>query len=100
LPAKVQSCLACGKPLVAALDWEGSRVVKASGAGIAVPSGDAAALAGAVETLRGMSPGEREAMGRRGRSYFEAEFDRELLLDRLEGWLEEAASARDAGGKG
>lgn len=98
LPAKVQSCLACGKPVVAALDGEGARVVGESGAGIVCPSGDAAALAAAVMTLFRMPPAEREAMGRRGVEYFEAAFNRDALLDRLEGWMADAAAAKPGGG--
>ena len=39
-PAKIQSYLACARPIVAALDGEGARVVAESGAGIAVKAGD------------------------------------------------------------
>jgi hypothetical protein len=39
-----------------------------------------------------MSPVERDAMGVRGRDYGRREFDRELLIDRLVGWLEEASA--------
>jgi colanic acid biosynthesis glycosyl transferase WcaI len=87
IPSKVQSYLACGRPIVAALDGEGARIIEESGSGIAVPAGDTAALAEGVRRLHGMSVQEREAMGQRGRRYFEEHFERELLLDRLEGWM-------------
>jgi hypothetical protein len=31
----------------------------------------------------------RQAMGERGRAYFEQHFEREMLLTRLEGWMNE-----------
>jgi len=95
VPGKVQSYLACGRPVVAALDGEGARVIKESGTGLVAPAEDANALAGAVLRLYEMLPKEREEMGRRGRAYFEEHFEREKLLDRLEGWMEELI-----GGKG
>ena len=89
VPAKVQSYLACGRPIVAALDGEGARVVSESGAGLVVPTEDADALAEAVLEMRQAPSGERESMGSRGRAYFEHNFEREKLLDQLDGWMRE-----------
>jgi colanic acid biosynthesis glycosyl transferase WcaI len=93
IPAKLQSYMACGRPMVAALDGEGARLVSESGAGPAVRAGDAAGLAEAVLTLSRMPAAEREAMGQRGREYFDRHFDRTLLLTRLEEWGRELAQA-------
>ena len=93
LPAKVQSYLACAKPIIAALDGEGARVVTEAGAGVAVGAGDPAALANAVLTLARLSADERQAMGERGRRYFEQHFEREMLLSRLENWMNELKPA-------
>jgi glycosyltransferase involved in cell wall biosynthesis len=90
IPSKIQSYLACGRPIVAALDGEGARVVTESGAGIAAGAGDAGALAEGVLRLYRMPKPEREAMGRRGREYFEQNFERSLLLSRLEQWIRSA----------
>ena len=89
VPGKVQAYLACEKPIVAALDGEGARVIEESGAGLVVPAEDADALAAAVPRMYRTTPEERTEMGRRGRAYFEEHFEREKLLDRLEGWMEE-----------
>ena len=88
IPSKVQSYLACAKPILAALDGEGARVVRESGAGIVCPAEDAKALADSVLRLYHMSPEERDGMGRNGRVYFEANFEREHLLDQLELWMQ------------
>jgi glycosyltransferase involved in cell wall biosynthesis len=92
IPSKVQSYLACGRPVVAALDGEGARVLTEARAGIACPAEDAAALAAAVLELYRMPQAEREAMGARGRAYFESEFDRDMLLRRLIGLMQTTAS--------
>jgi glycosyltransferase involved in cell wall biosynthesis len=88
IPSKLQSYLACGRPVVAALDGEGARVLQEAGAGLAGPAEDAQALANAVLQLYRMPKDEREALGARGRSYFEAEFERGILLQRLNQTIE------------
>ena len=87
IPSKVQSYLACARPIVAALDGEGARIIREAGAGVAVPAQDADRLAEAVLGLYRMPKAEREAMGASGRAYYLANFERNLLLDRLDGWL-------------
>jgi len=89
IPTRIQSYLACARPIVAALDGEGARVIEESGAGIAVPAEDARALAEAVRSLARLTPQARERMGLAGRRYFEEHFERERLLSRLERWMRE-----------
>lgn len=84
IPSKVQSYMASGKPIVAALDGEGARVIEEADAGISVRSGDASALAEAVLKLYRMTETERIELGRNGCRYFEQEYSQGLLLNRLE----------------
>ena len=88
IPAKVQAYLACGRPIVAALDGEGARVVQEAAAGLAGPAGDPATLAANVLAMHHLSQSQRRALGLRGRAYFEKHFKREMLLDRLEGLMQ------------
>jgi glycosyltransferase involved in cell wall biosynthesis len=94
IPGKVQSYLACGKPILAAIDGEGARIVTESGAGIAVPAEDGAGLAGAVHRLYDMSASDRAAMGQRGRVYYEQHFDRSKVIAYIEHILAELSAAR------
>lgn len=87
VPGKIQSYMACGRPIVAALDGEGGHLVVESGAGLSVPAENPDALAEAVLTMYRMSKEERDAMGISGKEYCEANFDREMLIDRVEGWM-------------
>ena len=87
VPSKVQSYLACARPIVAALDGEGARILEEAGAGTVVPAQEADRLAEAVLGLYRMPKAEREAMGASGRAYYLANFERNLLLDRLDGLL-------------
>ncbi len=83
VPSKLQSYLACGRPIVAALDGEGARILNEAGAGRTCPAEDPQALAAAVLALYDMPKQEREQLGVRGRAYFEAEYERGILLQRL-----------------
>ena len=89
VPGKIQSYMACGKPIVAALDGEGGRLIKESGTGLSSPAEEPAALAESILTLYRMPKTEREAMGLRGKAYCEKNFGRDMLLDRLDGWMRE-----------
>ena len=94
IPAKIQSYLACGRPIVGALDGEGAYVIQEAGAGVTAPAEDAAALAAAVLELRETPSEAREEMGRRARAYFEEHFEREKLLDLLEVWMRELVGGK------
>lgn len=93
IPAKVQSYLACGKPIIAALEGEGARVIQEAGAGLTTSPEDSRALADAVLAMSRISAETRMAMGRKGRMYFETHFERALLLDRLDRWMTELKGA-------
>lgn len=88
IPGKVQTYLASGRPIVAMLDGEGSRVIAESGAGLVVASGDSAGLGVAVRRLADMTSSVRAEMGAKGRAYATAEFGRERLLSQLEDYME------------
>ena len=93
IPAKVQTYLATGLPVIGMVDGEGARVLEESRAGLVCPSGDGAALADRVLQLASLAPAERAAMGARGVAYSHREFDRDRLLTQLERWMQEVASA-------
>ena len=83
IPSKVQTYLAAGRPIVAALDGEGAQVIKESGAGIVCAPEDPASLAAAVRGLRSLPESERDAMGERGRAHYARYFDPATLAQRL-----------------
>ncbi|OGT31549.1 MAG: glycosyltransferase WbuB [Gammaproteobacteria bacterium RBG_16_51_14] len=87
IPGRVQSYLACGKPIIAGINGEGARIVREAAAGLTPSAENPEELANAVLEMYRMSGAEREAMGARGRQYFEIHFERNVLLERLDGWL-------------
>ncbi len=89
IPAKVQSYMACGKPIIAALDGEGGRLIEESESGISCNAEDPGALAKAVLRMYGMSKSQLEELGKQGREYYLVNFERNILMDRLEMWMHE-----------
>lgn len=84
IPSKIQSYLACGKPVLASLDGEGGRIVVESQSGIAVEAQQPSLLAAGVIGLYDKSEAELKQMGLNGRKYFDLNFERDLLVNRLE----------------
>ncbi|MDD5492761.1 MAG: glycosyltransferase family 4 protein, partial [bacterium] len=89
IPTKVQSYLACGKPIIAALNGEGAKVIVEAGAGLTCPSSDAIALAGIIKNVYEMSAQERENMGAKGKKYYQNNFDYSRLIIKLEEYINE-----------
>lgn len=91
IPGKLQSYLAAGRPILAMIDGEAAEVVNASGGGYACPAGDAQGLAEAVVRMTALSAVEREEMGRRACDFYQRNFARESLFDRLELLMRQAS---------
>lgn len=89
LPGKIQSYLACGKPVIAALDGEGGHLIEESKAGLSCPAEDSHALAEAILRMYKMPKSELENMGKHGREFYLANFERNMLIDRLQSWMQE-----------
>jgi len=88
IPGKIQSYLACARPVIGALNGEGAKVIHESGAGYSVASDDTDGLAKAVLDMSRLSEAERDEMGKSARHYYEQNFDRDMLITQLEGWME------------
>ncbi|PRD51956.1 glycosyltransferase family 4 protein [Sphingobacterium gobiense] len=84
IPSKIQSYLACGKPILASLDGEGGQIVEEAQAGFISPAEDVIKLAENVMKLYSLSEEERNIMGANGLAYFNSEFKRDVVLDKLE----------------
>jgi len=84
IPGKLQSYLAAGMPIVAALNGEGADVIRRSEAGIAVSSGDDEALATAILELSKMTRNELKILGDNGLHYCQTEFQRKAVIDNFE----------------
>jgi glycosyltransferase involved in cell wall biosynthesis len=83
---KLFEYLAAGRPIVQAYGGHADPVAAAE-AGITVPPNLPSRLADALEQVAAMTPGERVAMGARGRQWVEANHDYPVLAAKLESVL-------------
>lgn len=83
IPSKVQAYLAAGRPIIAALDGEGSRVIEEAEAGLTCDAEDSAGLANCIEQLFFMPADARKKFGQSGREYFLANFEMTRQSERL-----------------
>lgn len=89
IPAKIQSYLACAKPIIAALDGEGKKIIEEAQAGLAISINNPKELAEAALQLSQLSQDHLLQMGINGRRYFDQHFNRDSLLENLETWMVE-----------
>lgn len=83
IPSKVQAYLAAGKPIIAALNGEGARVVAEAKAGLICPAENAPLLAQTIRNLYAMPSSERAKMGAAGKAYFSEYFEMNQQAKRL-----------------
>jgi glycosyltransferase involved in cell wall biosynthesis len=84
IPSKTLAYLACGKPLLMAVEGDAADLVAAAGAGPACAAEDPAAMAAAVMGLHAMSAQARNAMGSAGRAYFEGHCTLDIVAEAYE----------------
>ena len=90
IPSKLQSYLACGKPVIASLAGEGARIVREAGAGITVSPGSPIKLASAILEMKSASEEQRRTFGASALTYFRQNYASEVVYNQLEAVLAEA----------
>ena len=83
IPGKLQSYLACGRPIIGSINGIGSKIIKDSNSGFSSSAEDSKGLANSIIKLSNLSYNERKILGLNARKYFEKEFARTRLLRRL-----------------
>lgn len=83
IPSKIQAYLAAGRPVIAALNGEGARIITEAQAGLTCAAEDSKGLAACVKQLVSLSSEQREAMGTAGRAYFLEHFNMPTQAKRL-----------------
>ena len=95
IPAKVQSYLATGKPILGMLNGEGAKIISDSGAGLSTPAGNSSALVHTVLAFLDLTIEQRFDMGKRGLAFSEQEFNKTRLISRLENLLKKPRAIYD-----
>ena len=79
IPSKIFEVMACERPLVAAVQGEGARIVAESGAGFLAAPGDATSIADQLQRALCMTQEQHVQMGQRGRAFVRERYDRRAL---------------------
>lgn len=88
VPAKIQSYMAAGKPILASINGEGARVVQIAGAGLTCQAQNPEALAETVLKFYHLSADEKVKMGLSGKNYFAEHFQQKKVIERIKLLLE------------
>ncbi|MFN2607545.1 MAG: glycosyltransferase family 4 protein [Acidimicrobiales bacterium] len=92
IPSKLFEYLAAGRAVIGSVRGEAAAILRGAGAVVVEPE-DSAALADAVRALAG-DPERRAEMGRQGRDFVAAHYDRRALADRYRAILGDVAGRR------
>ena len=87
IPAKLQTYLNTGIPILGMLDGEGAKIIEESNSGICCPASDSESLARSIIQMSELSKTEKDQLGKNGIDYSKKEFDRSMLMDRLENFF-------------
>lgn len=93
MPSKTQAAMASGRAVLAAADGDVAQVIKNSGAGWAVPSGDVRAIVAAIGDACRVRRPELHRMGAVARKYYERTFSVDQGVRSVESLLERAAES-------
>lgn len=83
VPSKIQAYLASGKPLIAAINGEGARVIQEANAGLACSAEDVEGLVQSIRRMYAMTAEERKQLGQNGYDYFNQHFEMEAQAKNL-----------------
>ena len=89
LPAKTQSYLACGIPVIGSIDGDAARVISEAGAGLVGPAGDAPALAENVLTMYRSGAEVRTQYATNAVRFFKEHFHKDKIMFEIEKNLHE-----------
>lgn len=86
LPGKVQTCLAAGKPIIAAAGGETARVIAEAGNGFCSAAGDSKALA---ENIRKFIAADRSVFCKNAAEYYNENYSKSAFINKLERAMED-----------
>jgi len=84
IPGKIQTYLSTGIPLLGMLSGEGAKVITDSNSGFVCPGGDFLGLANLIMKMSYLEKKDREILGKNGIEFCQNEFNKKVLIKRLE----------------
>jgi glycosyltransferase involved in cell wall biosynthesis len=89
IPAKLQSYMACGKPILAAAGGETRQIIEDAKCGIVAKTGDYIGLADCIKKLIRMSESDINMMGNNSLEYVNKYFNKDKLFNEMDGIIED-----------
>lgn len=89
IPAKLQTYMACGMPILAVASGETEKIINESNCGINCKIGDITEIVDAIIKLKNLSKEDLSILGNNGRKYFEKNFNKKILMDKMDNYLNE-----------
>ncbi len=87
IPAKLQSYMACGIPIIGSVSGESERIITESNCGIVCKIGDYHDLAKAIKQFIDLSPEEKNRMVKNAENYTKLHFNKSNLIDFIEDYF-------------
>lgn len=87
VPARMQSYMAAGKPILAMIDGCGKDIINESGCGFAADAGDFESLVNYIKDVVMKNPGDFKQKGEKSRAFFEQYYQKEHCISNLECYL-------------
>ena len=88
VPAKLQSYMAVGKPIVAMINGETQNLIEECNCGAYCPAADSRELSEKILYLYNMQPSELDQLGLNGQKYFRSNFSKDICMNKLFSILE------------
>ncbi|MCA6483047.1 MAG: glycosyltransferase family 4 protein [Chitinophagaceae bacterium] len=89
VPNRLQSYMACGKPILASIDGEAADIINESVSGLVAAAGDLQGFVELVKKFMNTSEEQKKQWGMNARSYFLSHFERNQVLDQLNDILQQ-----------
>jgi glycosyltransferase involved in cell wall biosynthesis len=89
VPSRLQTYMACGKPMLASIDGEAAEIIQEADCGLVSPANDEEAFIGIIEQFLQADSSKQTQWGINARNYYLSNFDRNYLLDKLHQKLSE-----------
>jgi len=87
IPAKIQSYMACGIPIIASANGETRRIISEADAGLSSPAEDVMKLVRCIIELSEKPPNELKQLGINARAYYDKNFNKNMLLRKMDSYF-------------
>ena len=83
VPNRLQTYMACGKPVLASIDGEAAQIIQEADCGMVAPAGDVTKFIEMIDTFMQSDTLQRANWAKNARLYYLANFERDFLINSL-----------------